>query len=204
MMSFAKAQDSNVYSGYYGPKQYYTISYGMAVPLGDIKDFISKTSFKGASFDAQIFVADNVAVGLNVGWSQLYGDVVNSTFYDPSNGFAMNAYNYKYVDFVPMRATAFYHLNPDGIVQPYLGIGIGTNYMQQHIVIQELDYYSHQWGFLLAPEVGTFIRFGQNSNIGAHISASYLWSTNKFDFNNKSYKNFQALQVNVGLSFMLF
>jgi hypothetical protein len=89
-------------------------------------------------------------------------------------------------------------------LQAYTGLGIGALSAGEHIIIQDIDVWDNNWGFLLSPEIGLLIPFGADNYWGANITAGYNWSTNKADIGGIRFDNRQSFYMNIGLYMALF
>jgi outer membrane protein W len=109
-----------------------------------------------------------------------------------------------YAFIIPWEVGTYYYFTPTGIADPYVGLTLGGDYMEEHILIQEYDIYKTQWGFIMSPAVGVLIKFGRYSHLGANVSARYWFNTNSFSFtSNKTYDLMQGLNFNIGLCYLL-
>lgn len=194
-MGFANAQS---YSYGDNMRQIYSINYQINVPMGSSKDFISNASFEGVNFNWAYFLTDNVAVGMDLSYNN-YHKNIGKEIYRPNENMAINAAQYRYTQVFPLKAQVKYFFNPYSLVKGYAGLGIGALSAGQHIVVQDLDSWDNNWGFLVAPEVGVLIPFGENSPFGANITAGYNFSTNKSSICNTSSNNRQSFYFNVGM-----
>ncbi|MBE9485502.1 MAG: hypothetical protein IMY74_11675, partial [Bacteroidetes bacterium] len=50
----------------------YSLSYELATPMGDMRNFISKTSFRGLSFSADWYLNSRITVGGTAEWNGFY------------------------------------------------------------------------------------------------------------------------------------
>jgi opacity protein-like surface antigen len=89
------------------------------------------------------------------------------------------------------------------MISPYLGVGIGGDYMEHHLLIQEYDIYQTQWDFSLTPEIGVLAKFGRFSNWGALVAFNYKWTTNKISFYQTTSKDLSMLNLKVGLAYII-
>lgn len=190
---------------YYGNsiRQIYTLNYQTNIPVGSSRDFVSKMSWEGINVNWAYFVTDNIAVGLDLSYNNFH-EKVGQKIYRPNANTAINAAQYRYTQVFPIKAQAKYFFNPQGNVMFYSGLGIGALSAGQHIVIQDIDVWDNNWGFLLSPEVGVLIPFGTGNNWGANITAGYNWSTNKSTVGNIKVDNRQSFYINAGLYIALF
>jgi hypothetical protein len=100
---------------------------------------------------------------------------------------------------VPFQGVIAYHFMPDKMVSPYLSLGIGGDYMEHHLMVQEYDIYKTRWDFSLTPEVGALVKFGNYSSWGALVAFNYKWTTNQIEVYQKTSKDLQMLNLKVGL-----
>ncbi len=180
-----------------------SINYQVNIPTGDVKDFVSKTSFEGLNLNWAYFVAPKLAVGVDLSYNN-YHQKIGQKVYRPNEDMAINAAQYRYTQAFPIKAQVKYFCNPYGNVRFYTGLGIGALSAGQHIVVQDLDQWHNSWGFLLSPEIGALIPFGADSPFGANVAVGYNWSTNKSTFGNIDLNNRQSFYVNVGLYLAIF
>lgn len=183
-------------------KQYYTLSWAFAFPVGDMHKFVSRPGWIGGTFDGQIYFAESWAFGFNFGWNN-YQQTTDrkSTIIEP--GLVVTANSYHYAHSIPVKAGGYYNFMPDASIQPYAGLGIGFNYMTEHVVVQDIDVYNTNWGFLLSPEVGAYLLFGDSKMWGLKVGCAYNFSTNQFNFFNNDYKLMQNLITTIGVTFTI-
>lgn len=199
-MEFANAQ-SYSYNG--NMRQIYSLNYQMNVPTGASKDFISKGSFEGVNFNWAYFVTDNIAVGMDLSYNN-YHQKIGKQIYRPTENMAINAAQYRYTQAFPLKAQVKYFFSQNRFIKGYAGLGLGALSAGQHIVVQDLDSWDNNWGFLVAPEIGVLIPFGFDSPFGANLTAGYNFSTNKASLGNVSSDNRQSFYFNVGMYVAIF
>ena len=202
MTSLAQSQDKPTSLGF-TPSSYYTFSWNTTFTMGDFDKWVGNASPAGFDLGGRYFIKGGVAAGFNLGWqrvSQAYG---YQTFYG-ADGSAITATNYRFTWMVPFQAAVAYHFMRDKMVSPYLGLGIGGDYMEHHLLVQEYDLYRTRWDFSLTPEVGALMKFGYFSQWGALVAFNYKWTTNKIEiYNDRVSKNLQMLNLKVGLVMMI-
>jgi hypothetical protein len=185
------------------PRSYYTFSWNTTFTLGDFNKWVGNASPAGFDLGGRYFIKNGLAAGFNISWqrvSQAYG---YQTFYG-TDGSAITATNYRFTWMVPFQAVIAYHLMSDKSVSPYIGLGIGGDYMEHHLLIQEYDIYKTRWDFSLTPEIGALIKFGNFSQWGALVAFNYKWTTNQIElYNDRTSKNLQMMNLKVGLAYIL-
>lgn len=198
ILSCVGVSNAQSYSRGGGMRQIYGLNYQTNVPIGGSRDFISNASFEGVSFNWSYFVTENIAVGADLSYNN-YHRKIGQEIYRPNENMAVNAAQYRYTQVFPLKAQVKYFFNPDSFIKGYAGLGIGALSAGQHIVIQDIDVWDNNWGFLVAPEIGVLIPFGADSPFGANLTAGYNFSTNKSAIGNTSSDNRQSFYFNVGM-----
>jgi len=197
-----QAQDKPASLGFV-PSSYYTFSWNTTFPMGDFHDWVSEISPAGFDLGGRYFVKNGLAVGWNISWQRVSKNYERETFTIPDKGIAINATNYRFSWMVPFQAVVAYHLMADKTLSPYLSLGIGGDYMEHHLMIQEYDIYKTRWDFSLTPEIGVLAKFGAYSSWGAIVAFNYKWTTNQIELYQTTSKNLQMLNLKVGLSMII-
>ena len=200
-MSITKAQEST--SVGFKPSSYYTFSWNMIAPMGEFHDWVGEWGLAGFDFGGRYFIKNGLAAGFNISWDRVSAEYDAETFTVPDKGIAITATNYRFTWMVPFQAVIAYHFIPEKMVSPYIGLGIGGDYMEHHLLIQEYDIYQEQWDFSLNPEVGALVKFGNFSNWGALVAFGYKWTTNKIEFNNIKSGDLSMLNLKVGVAYVI-
>ncbi|MFZ4521787.1 MAG: outer membrane beta-barrel protein [Bacteroidales bacterium] len=194
----AQAQDKPASLGF-TPSSYYTISWNTTFTMGDFNKWVGNASPAGFDLGGRYFIKGGLAAGFNIMWQRVGQTYTNETFY-LADGAAITATNYRFTWMVPFQGVIAYHFMPGKMLSPYVGLGIGGDYMEHHMLVQEYDAYKTRWDFSLTPEVGALVKFGAFSSWGALVAFNYKWTTNKIEFtDNITYKNIQMLNLKVGL-----
>ena len=186
----------------YKPRSYYSFAWNVSVPIGDFNKWVSVASPGGGVFSGRFILHNNIGFGFDIGWNNYNEKFSRETFY-ASNGIAVTASHYRYAYMVPFKANISYYFKPANIFGPYIGLGIGGDYMEQHLVVQEYDFYDTNWGFLLSPEIGSFVKFGPYSHWGADIKTKYWFNTNSFEFGQHKFSMMQGFDFSIGICYMV-
>jgi len=201
VMGVVQAQESGGIG--FKPRSYYTFTWNTTFPMGDFSDWVNSPSPAGFDFGGRYLVKSGLAVGFNIGWSRVSKIYEDETYYIPEKGLAITAENYRFTWIIPFQAVVAYHLMPDKLISPYLGLGIGGDYMEHHLLIQEYDIYETQWDFSLTPEIGVLAKFGKFSNWGGLVAFNYKWTTNRIEFYKNTSKDLSMLNLRVGVSYII-
>jgi opacity protein-like surface antigen len=185
------------------PSSYYTFTWNTTFPMGDFNDWVSQPSPAGFNFGGRYMVKSGLTVGWEIGWQRVAKIYDNETYTIPDRGIAINAENYRFTWMVPFQALVAYHMMPGKTISPYLGLGIGGDYMEHHLMIQEYDIYKTRWDFSLTPEVGILAKFGTYSSWGALVAFNYKWTTNQIELYQTTSKNLQMLNLKVGIAMII-
>lgn len=156
----------------------WNITYDVAVPLGDTKDFIESTSFRGFGIDGRSFINDNLTLGGSWNWSVFYESEKNVTV---EEGVAtINGNHYDYGNYMPFMFNTHYYFGEDGGTRPYIGTGVGPIWKEER---KDIGAYNvlldKNWQFGLTPEVGIFVPLGGTVLFFANAEYCYGFKTNK-------------------------
>jgi hypothetical protein len=187
----------------YTPSSYYTFSWNMVVPMGDFHNWVNEWGLAGFDFGGRYLIHKGLTAGFNISWDRVSAEYDNTTYTIPDKGIAITANNYRFTWMVPFQAVIGYHFIPEKLVSPYVTLGIGGDYMEHHLMIQEYDIYKERWDFSLTPEIGALVKFGNFSNWGGLIAFNYKWTTNKIEFYEKESTNLSMLNLKVGLAYII-
>ena len=202
MSGVAQSQDKPATLGF-KPSSYYTFSWNTTFTVGDFNKWVGNASPAGFDLGGRYFLNGGLAVGFNICWQRVSQSYGYQTYYGV-DGSAITATNYRFTWMVPFQGVVAYHFIPDKMVSPYLGLGIGGDYMEHHLLIQEYDLYRTRWDFSLTPEIGALIKFGNFASWGALVAFNYKWTTNKIElYNDKISNNLQMLNLKIGLSYII-
>lgn len=166
--------------------------YGMALPMGDTKDYINPASFRGAGIEYEKFVNPNVGVGILVGWNTFYEALDRDTY--PIDNGSITSNQYRYLNAIPIQATGkYYFAGDDAPVRPFVGLAAGTYYMEQRIDNGLFSTSYKGWTWSVAPKAGILLPI----NFRASLSLSVEYSTS---FKSSELDRHNWLGINVGFS----
>jgi outer membrane protein W len=171
----------------------FIISYPIGFPMSNLKDYISKTSFRGINMEFNKRVKPYLDVGLEVGWNVFYEKVTGPY----KNGTTtISGVQYRYVNAVPIIAGVKYYKEGKGMAEPYIGLGIGTLYVDQSTDAGLYRFSVDAWQFCARPEIGVILRAKNDPSIGVLLGLKYYAAFNTKDLDGQSYLTF-----NVGIVF---
>jgi opacity protein-like surface antigen len=200
--TFVQGQTSAPSLGY-RPASYYTFSWNTTFPIGDFHDWVSQPSPAGFDFGGRYMIQKGLFAGFNFGWYRVQKEYDKTTYTIPDQGIAITATNYRFTWMVPWQAVIGYHIHPESMISPYVSLGIGGDYMEHHLMVQEYDIYKTRWDFSLEPEIGAIAKFGNFSNWGAVLAGNYKWTTNKIELYQKTSSNLSMFNIKLGLVYII-
>jgi len=152
----------------------WALSYEPATPTGDMTNYISKTSGRGLSGSANWFVTNKISVGFTLQWTGFYEKNERYTWYFDGGAVTANAWKEFYL--WSMYANAKYQfadVEEEGKFVPYVGLNIGTMYVDQNAQVGTYEFQEKKWCFAFAPEVGTRIPMGIEKGWGFNVMLRY-------------------------------
>jgi len=170
----------------------YSFTYTMGFSTGDFGDFISKPSFRGATFDYRRLLQDNIGVGIEIGWNAWYEEMDYAT-YTPSETGSISGKQFRYCSTVPMLVSANYYILPGEKFNPFGGLGIGTQFTANEVDMGVWAFTDDVWHFLIKPEIGAIIEVAPG--LGVIMSGKYYMAFETKDVSSRSY-----IAANVGLA----
>ncbi|SFN29602.1 Outer membrane protein beta-barrel domain-containing protein [Chitinophaga sp. YR627] len=172
------------------------VDYSIAQPLGSLKNYTDKTSFRGWRAGLQYQLNDQLAIGLRSGFQEFYQRVPRAVYSD--KGTDISAVQTRTLQVTPILATVQYQLTkPDAAIIPYVGLGVGTVNMLYNKYYGQFTDRDNSWQFAASPEIGVNIPFGKGSPLLFNASVQYSYSPYK----QQEITSYNVLQANVGLRF---
>ena len=169
-----------------GQEFYTNLTYDMSIPLGNTSDFISKTSFRGATFELGRFISDDVALDLRFSWHVFYEDLPVDTYTVGTE--SITGKQYRYINSFPITVGANYFFGGGLSFMPYAGVGLGA-YKQN--VRTDMGVYTledKKWHFGFYPEIGFIYEFSYG--VGLNVFARYDYTLKSGDADSQSYLSF--------------
>ena len=152
---------------------YSTVNYGISVPLGDTRDFIANTSFRGFSFEFGRFLTEEISIGFGFAWSVFNESFPRDTY--ELEDLTLTGNLYRYINAFPLMVIGRYYFNQDSQVRPYVGLASGA-----YVIAKVSDFGVHRlenknWHFGVAPEAGVIIGIGTEAfvNLGARYNYAF-------------------------------
>lgn len=164
----------------------WNITYNMASPVGETKDFADKMSFRGFGVDGRGFVNNNITIGGSWNWNVFYDRRDNA--YLEKETAVIHGTQFRYVNTMPFMVNTHYYFGKDGGIRPFVGTGGGAMWKEEKLQIGTLSQTDNAWQFGLAPEIGAFIPL--SSSFIVYVSAKYTHGFATDKLSKTSYINF--------------
>lgn len=181
-------------TGVFAQDSFFAITYNMAAPMGETKDFIDKYSWGAMGLEWKKMMNDNVSVGVNFSWQILSQKVNKGTLEIPDRNLTLSGTQLRYLNYFPMTVSGNYFINPQGKVIPFVGAGAGLYRVLQRFDISGFAYNQDTWNFGFYPEAGVILPTGGSADFFVNTKYHYLLPAN-----GKQSHSF--LNINVGFSY---
>lgn len=170
-----------------------SLTYSMGFPMGDLGDFIQKTSFRGVTFDYRKMTNISMGVGVSFGWNVFYEERPYDTY--TSGTASLSGKQYRYSNHFPMLASFDYFLKPGKHIDPYVGLGTGVIYTRRNTDMNLYTIEQEAWNFALQPQIGIEIDNSYSSSFTIVLKYYNGFKAGDFD------KPQSYLALNVGWIF---
>ncbi len=184
--------NKNSYSANY-PATIWSFDYSMGFAIGDFRDFIDETSFRGFYMDGRGLISEKISIGGAFGWNIYDQDYARAT-YDFEGG-AITGQKWNYFLQMPLFINAHYYFIHHGAVQPRIGLSTGGYYTEYEVQMGSFSLVDRSWRFGLTPEVELYFPFGI-SGWGLNIRGRY----NIIFYDNNNIDALQNITLDVGFS----
>ncbi|HRO46070.1 outer membrane beta-barrel protein [Agriterribacter sp.] len=174
------------------------INYAVNTPTGSFKsDLVSKTSFRGWNANVLYGVTDRLSLGLEAGFNDYYQKYPRQV-YDTKDG-AISAVLSNSIQTVPVMLKGRFNLAPSGMVQPYVGAGVGGNFVSYSQYLGEFAGSKSGVYFAASPEAGIAIPFRKHGASAFTLGGRY----NFMPFSYSDNKNLNNWGLYAGIKFPL-
>lgn len=159
----------------------WTVNWDISSAIGSTGDFIDKTGFGGFSIDGRHFIENNISIGGSFSWHvfhEIYGNLppIEIEVVDGVGGH-ISGTQYRYANVLPLLVIGHLYVDTGESIKPYVGLGVGTVYMEERVEIGFVALQDNSWGLGIQPSIGAFIPFGVSSS-GVNLAIKYTYGTN--------------------------
>lgn len=173
--STAQAQ----WSAYRPESSLWLVGWGIAQPIGDMKDFQSGTSVNGFAMEFRSIVRPRLSAGLAFDYNRFSRTRSMESSTRP-DGSVLSAPTYRYADNFGVKATGHYYLT-DGGLRPYVGAGLGGNWNYAYLQIADVSSTDHGFQFIFSPEAGLLWELAAGrSTVAINVALRYNFTTAHF------------------------
>lgn len=155
---------------------------------GTMNNYITSTSVRGATFEYKIFPQPNFSIGLDAGWNHFYERRAYDTY--TSGTTSLSGIQYRYANAVPIFVTTSYYLSPGEKINPFIGLGVGTLYIDRYMDMGQFRVTDEEWHFALKPEFGALVNLSPDMD----LILSYRYNS-AFATNDSDHQNFMAFNI---------
>lgn len=154
------------------------VTYQTALSAGDTKDFVDQFSWRNVGIEGRGMVKENVSVGAFFGWN-VFNEEVDGTA--SLGAVDVSGYQSRFVNALPMLATAHVYMGQSSSgSRGYLGLGVGTYYIENRAELGVTAITADAWHFGLAPEVGISLPTSSSAATYLNVKYNYAFEANGF------------------------
>ena len=172
----------------------WALSYEPATPIGDMTNFIGETTLRGLNGSANWFITNKISAGVSLQWTGFYEKNERETWEFDGGGVTATAWKEFYLwGLYANGKYQFKDVEEEGRFVPYIGLNLGTMYIDQNIQIGTYSEQSKSWKFALAPELGARIPMGIEQSWGFDVMLRYQMAFyNKYDISILQFINYSV------------
>lgn len=174
----------------YSQSQKHVYSLEYSVGLGN--DFIDNVSFRGLAFEYRNMVKPNIGVGVGIGYNFFYEEKDYNTYTYGNE--SLSGIQFRYLHNIPMMVAGDYYFKPNTKINPFVGVGIGGNYVAKRTEMGVFLIEDEAFQFAFRPEAGAIFEVGPDAKIS--FTAKYIIGTDADDIDAVNY-----LALNIGYVF---
>ncbi len=152
------------------------VSYGLATPVSDTKDFTGGTSWRNWGVDVLAIVRPNTSVGVSFAWN-VFNDV--TTEVSSLQQVDIQGTQFRYINSFPMMLNIREYRGTPGGMRPFFGLGVGTQLVKQRVDVGQWRISENTWHFALAPEIGVVLPVRSDAKL--FISGKYNYAVKASD-----------------------
>ena len=153
------------------------LNYFPALSLGKTADFTKNVSPRGAEFEVNSYLTQDLSIGFSAGWNVFREKVVGESF--EYKDLLITGTQFRYTNIVPLNLTAKKYFG-SAERSPFIGIGLGTSYTRQRLDAGIFSSIDDKWQFNLSPEAGIQRLVSPDLMISLKIKYSYSFEAAGF------------------------
>jgi hypothetical protein len=164
-----------------------SIHYDISIPFGSSSDQVSKTSFRGAGIDFAYMVNPTLSLGFHTSLATFYQKEEEGRIV--INQGEITGKQYRYMNAIPMYASARYVINKDNTLISFFGLGIGTMWSERRTDMGMYSIQDKSWRFALSPEAGILVGV-PTYDLGLNLGVRYNYGFKASDSEAEQYLSF--------------
>lgn len=151
-------------------------TYQVSMGQQDTDLFSDNPSWRNFGLDFRALVSPRISAGLYTGW-HTFDRRVDGTL--SLGGVDVSGLQRRYANVFPLLATGHYYLG-SGRTRPFLGLGVGTYWIENKVEVGLSSITDSNWHFGLAPELGVLLPIGRGPS--TYLSVRYNHAFEAGDF----------------------
>ncbi|RYG54293.1 MAG: hypothetical protein EOO01_01955 [Chitinophagaceae bacterium] len=160
--------------------------YNIATPVGSsFRSYISKTTFGSFQGSFLFGVTNRLKLGVQATYADYHEK--RSTTIDHK------------VKTVPLVAKGEYSFSSKGVIRPYVGAGIGINFINYHRFVANVEKHVNTTKSAFTGDAGFLIAFSKTSDFGVRLGTSF----NLLPYSEEGVKHLNSFNVQAGVSIPL-
>jgi outer membrane protein W len=175
-------------------ESYLSINYAVSFAVGDMGDYISAVSWRGAQIEYRAAIKDNLLAGVDLGWNVFYQKKDYDTYTVGTE--SLSGVQFRYQNEVPILASFDYLISSDKSLKPYVGLGIGTIYSERNTQMNLYYLEENSWQFAMKGELGLLYELSYHTSL--KVAAKYYNGFKTGTLNNQGY-----FSISAGMAFVL-
>lgn len=153
----------------------FSADYTINFPSGSFHNEIKNPAFKGISVGASYVITGRLWAGLSLAYNDYYQKYPRQVYpYGPGSDISAVVSNS--IQQTPLLATIDYILVKKGVVKPYVGGGVGVNFISVDQYLGEFDNPASYIRLALQGEVGVLIPISKYSPKAIRIGGNYNYA----------------------------
>lgn len=158
--------------------------YLINIPAGSFRDLITNTAYRGFTAGISYPFTTQLSAGLSMGYNDYYQKYPRR-IYTEGKTKAISAVVSNSIQQTQLMVGGNYTLLKTGIVRPYIGAGIGLNFINFDQYLGQFDNPHTDAKLAISGEAGIFIPWGSNTSNAVKIGGSYNYAPLKmYGINN--------------------
>jgi hypothetical protein len=154
------------------------LNYVAGIPTGNLRNLSDQVSWRGWEAAIMYGITNQISVGVGFGTQDFYQKYPRAVYHSP--GADISAVVTNSIQTSPVLAKGRYLLTPTGVVRPFVGLGVGADFVHYRKFYGEFVDEDTRVKFAGQGEAGIDISFGSSRLSGFHISGAYNYLPYKF------------------------